>query len=31
MKTSLEEFWLGSAELPNRDGHSLATRIGFEQ
>lgn len=28
---TLEEFWLGSAELPNRDGHSMATRIGFEQ
>ena len=28
---TLEEFWLGSVELPNRDGHSMATRIGFEQ
>jgi chemotaxis family two-component system response regulator Rcp1 len=27
----LEDFWLGSAELPRREGHSMATRIGFEE
>jgi CheY-like chemotaxis protein len=27
----LEDFWLGSAELPQREGHSMATRIGFEE
>jgi len=27
----LEDFWLGAAELPHREGHSMATRIGFEQ
>lgn len=27
---TLEEFWLGSAELPHREGHSMATRFGFE-
>jgi two-component system, chemotaxis family, response regulator Rcp1 len=27
---TLEDFWLGSAELPHREGHSVATRIGFE-
>ena len=25
---SLEEFWLGKAKLPRRDGHSVDTRIG---
>ena len=28
---TLEEFWLGSVALPRRDGHSVATRIGYEQ
>jgi chemotaxis family two-component system response regulator Rcp1 len=27
----LEDFWLGAAELPHREGHSMATRIGFEE
>jgi two-component system response regulator len=27
---SLEEFWLGAARLPRRDGHSTATAIGFK-
>lgn len=26
---SVEQFWLGSARLPRREGHSDATRIGF--
>jgi len=26
---SVEQFWLGSARLPRRQGHSDATRIGF--
>lgn len=26
----LEEFWLGAVTLPRRDGHSVATRIGYE-
>ena len=26
---TLEDFWLGAATLPRRDGHSLATSIGF--
>ncbi len=26
---TLEDFWLGAAKLPRRDGHSLATSIGF--
>jgi two-component system, chemotaxis family, response regulator Rcp1 len=25
----LEDFWLGAASLPQRDGHSLATHIGY--
>jgi two-component system response regulator len=25
----LEDFWFGSAELPQRESHSMATRIGF--
>jgi hypothetical protein len=25
---SLEEFWLSSAKLPRRDGHSMDVRIG---
>ena len=25
---SIETFWLGSAKLPRREGHSVATRIG---
>jgi chemotaxis family two-component system response regulator Rcp1 len=25
----LEDFWLGAAKLPRRDGHSLATSVGF--
>ena len=25
----LEDFWLGTATLPNRDGHSHATHIGY--
>jgi CheY-like chemotaxis protein len=28
---TLEDFWLGAAKLPRRDGHSDATRIGYEQ
>jgi CheY-like chemotaxis protein len=28
---TLEDFWLGAAELPRRNGHSMATRIGYEQ
>jgi len=28
---ALEEFWLGAAKLPRRDGHSNATSIGYEQ
>jgi len=28
---SVEDFWLGQARLPRREGHSVATRIGFEQ
>ena len=27
---TLEDFWLGSAELPHREGHSFATMFGFE-
>jgi two-component system, chemotaxis family, response regulator Rcp1 len=27
---TLEDFWLGSAELPHREGHSMDTRSGFE-
>ncbi|MEA2345910.1 MAG: hypothetical protein QOF63_4079 [Thermoanaerobaculia bacterium] len=27
---TLEDFWLGAASLPQRDGHSMATRIGYE-
>jgi two-component system, chemotaxis family, response regulator Rcp1 len=26
---NLEEFWFGTASLPHRDGHSLATHIGY--
>lgn len=26
---TLEDFWLGAAKLPNRDGHSSATRIDY--
>jgi len=26
---TLEEFWVGAAKLPRRDGHSNATSIGF--
>lgn len=26
---SVEDFWLGKATLPHRDGHSIATRIGY--
>jgi chemotaxis family two-component system response regulator Rcp1 len=26
---SLEDFWLGSAKLPRREGHSIATSIGY--
>jgi len=26
---TLEEFWLGAAELPRRQGHSKATSIGY--
>jgi two-component system, chemotaxis family, response regulator Rcp1 len=25
----LEDFWLGTASLPKRDGHSVATHIGY--
>jgi two-component system, chemotaxis family, response regulator Rcp1 len=28
---TLEDFWLGSAKLPRRNGHSDATRIGYER
>jgi chemotaxis family two-component system response regulator Rcp1 len=27
----LEDFWLGLVELPYREGHSIATRISFEE
>jgi hypothetical protein len=27
---TLEDFWLGAATLPRRDGHSIATGIGYE-
>ncbi len=27
---ALEEFWLATCDLPRRDGHSLATAIGYE-
>jgi two-component system response regulator len=27
---TLEDFWLGSAELPHREGHSFDTMFGFE-
>lgn len=26
---TLEDFWLGAAALPQRDGHSIATSIGY--
>jgi two-component system, chemotaxis family, response regulator Rcp1 len=26
---TLEDFWLGAAKLPRRDGHSMATAIGY--
>jgi two-component system, chemotaxis family, response regulator Rcp1 len=26
---SIEDFWLGQARLPKRDGHSIATRIEY--
>ena len=25
----LEDFWLGTATLPQRDGHSMATHVGY--
>jgi chemotaxis family two-component system response regulator Rcp1 len=28
---TLEDFWLGLVALPRREGHSTATRIGYEQ
>ena len=27
---TLEEFWLGSAELPHREGHSVDTMVGLK-
>jgi hypothetical protein len=27
---TLEDFWLGAATLPRRDGHSIATGIDFQ-
>lgn len=29
MVHALEAFWLGNVKLPRRDGHSMATRIGY--
>ena len=26
---TLEDFWLGAAKLPQRDGHSVATSVGY--
>ncbi len=26
---TLEDFWLGAAKLPQRDGHSIATGVGY--
>jgi two-component system, chemotaxis family, response regulator Rcp1 len=27
---TLENFWLGAVKLPRREGHSVATGIGYE-